>query len=358
MNFLTEYKLVGNELWRHVGLFIIILVSLLAGRIARMVFQRRGRKLKVKPRLQALGLVLISLSNPVVFLFLLIGLRLGFVFLVMTVPVQNVVDTVLRVMTAVTIGYIIYSLVDVVDYYITRWARRTRNKIDDMLAPLLRKSLRITVVIIVGLFIAQSLSGKPIPSLIAGLGVGGLAVALAAQDTLKNFFGSLVIMADKPFQIGERVVIDGNDGPVEEVGFRSTKIRTLDGHLVTIPNSDITNRVVRNIGRRPYIRRVANITITYDTPQEKVDRAVEILKEILEHHEGMNADLPPRVFFNEFNDASLNIIMIYWYHPPDYWQYLAFTERVNKEILQRFNQEGIEFAFPTQTIYLANDDRR
>lgn len=358
MDFLTEYKLVGNELWRYLGLFIVILLSLVFGRVTRLFLKRRGEKLKQSERFKALGLIFNSLAKPSVFLVVLIGLRVGFLFLTMTDPVQNAVDTILRIMTAVTIGYIIYSLVDVADYYIMQWTSRTRTKIDDMLAPLIRKSLRITVVIIVALFIADSLSEKPITTVIAGLGVGGLAVALAAQDTLKNFFGSLVIMADKPFQIGDRVEIEGHDGPVEEVGFRSTKIRTLEGHLVTIPNSEVANRLVRNIGQRPYIRRVANITITYDTPPEKVERAVEIIKEILDDHEGMNPDFPPRVFFNEFNDASLNILMIYWYHPPDYWKYLDFTERVNKEILQRFNQEGIEFAFPTQTIYLANDEKR
>ncbi len=358
MKFLTEAVLMENEIWRFVVLFVVILLSLVTGRIARMVLQRRGEKLQVAGRMTGFSLVLRALARPIVFLFFLIGLRIGFLFLVMSPQVQSAVDIVVRIMTAITIGYMAYATVDVADHYITERAKRTKNKIDDMLAPLIRKSLRVTVVIIVGIFIAESLSDKPIATLITGLGVGGLAVALAAQDTLKNVLGSIVIMADKPFKIGERVVIGEHDGPVEEVGFRSTKIRTLEGHLVTVPNSDIVSTMVRNIGSRPYIRRLANITITYDTPPEKVDRAVEIIKQTLDNHEGMNPDFPPRVFFNEFNDTSLNILMIYWYHPPEYWKYLDFTERVNREILRRFNEEGIDFAFPTQTIHLANDDKR
>ena len=153
-------------------------------------------------------------------------------------------------------------------------------------------------------------------------------------------------------------MIDGHDGPIEEVGLRSTKLRTLDGHLVTVPNGELANKTIQNISRRPYIRRLVNLTITYDTSPEKLDRAIEIVKEILDHHEGMHENLPPRVFFNDFNAASLNIMVIYWYHPPQYWDYMAFTEWFNKEVFRRFDEEEIDFAFPTQTLFLAGDSRR
>ncbi|MBN1557065.1 MAG: mechanosensitive ion channel family protein, partial [Lentisphaerae bacterium] len=270
----------------------------------------------------------------------------------------TVLLTISRILNAVAVGYIVYSLVDVVDYYLGNLAGRTASRVDDVLAPLVGRSIRITVAALVVVNVAHVVSGKSVTTILAGLGVGGLAVALAAQDTIKNFFGSLVILGDKPFEIGDRVVVDGHDGPVEQVGFRSTKIRTLEGHLVTVPNAEIVNRTIQNIGKRPHIRRLANITITYDTPPDKVERALAIVREILKDHEGMDAEFPPRVFFSDFNDCSLNIMMLYWYHPPDYWAYMAFTERVNMEILRRFNAEGIEFAFPTQTLYLAGDPGR
>jgi MscS family membrane protein len=208
------------------------------------------------------------------------------------------------------------------------------------------------------IYLLRALSGKPLSTLLAGLGIGGLAVALAAQDTLKNFFGSLMIMLDKPFAIGQRVTFGGYDGTVEEIGFRSTRVRTLTGHQVTIPNEKVASESVENIGRRPSIRRLTNITITYDTPPNKVEKALAIIREILENHEGMESDYPPRVFFNEFNDASLNLIMLYWYHPPDWAAYMAFSERVNLQIMRAFEAEGIEFAFPTTTNYLSQDERR
>jgi len=217
---------------------------------------------------------------------------------------------------------------------------------------------RIIVILVGGIYLMRAVSGKPMSTLIAGLGIGGLAIALASQDTLKNFFGSLMIILDKPFKIGDRVVTGGYDGVVEQIGFRSTRVRTFTGHQVTVPNEKIATASVENIGRRPSIRRLTNITITYDTPVEKVEKAVAIVREILENHEGMDPEFPPRVYFNEFNDTSLNIIMMYCYFPPNYWDFLGLSERINLKTTRAFEAEGIEFAFPTTTTYLAQDDRR
>lgn len=347
----------GCELWRIIAFFAIVLIALVGGRLSRFSMERAAKRSAGKNK-EFTVLLLRTLSKPVVFLALTAGIWLAMSVLDLGQTGQTVTSTVSHVLYAAAIGYAMYRLVDVVDHYLSSLAKRTESKVDDMLVPLVGKSIRITILILVILQVIQALSDKPITSIIAGLGVGGLAIALAAQDTIKNFFGSLVILGDKPFEIGDRIVVDGHDGPVVDVGFRSTKIRTLDGHLVTVPNSETVNKTVQNIGKRPYIRRVANITVTYDTTSEQVARAVEILKEILDDHEGMNPDFPPRVFFNDFNDWALNILMIYWYHPPDYWKYMEFTEHVNHEILKRFNDEGIEFAFPSQTVYLANDDKR
>ena len=157
--------------------------------------------------------------------------------------------------------------------------------------------------------------------------------------------------------MNELVRIEGHLGPVEEVGFRSTRIRTLDGNLVTIPNSVITNSAVENLGRRPSIRRTSNITITYDAGHTKTKRAVEIIKDILAGVPEVNSDkkTPPRVYFNDFNDCSLNIYMSYWVKPANFWVYQEVNERVNLEMLKRFETEDIEFAFPTQTLYMKKD---
>jgi MscS family membrane protein len=356
---ILEIKIAGNELWRIVIVFCLLLISFVVGKIAAFIMSRAARKQEKAGEEISLGqLIMRSASGPTVILIFAASLNIAFLFLSMSEPVRRTADTLVELLISIGIAYFLYRLVDIVEYYLNRYARRTDNNLDNMIVPLIRKSFRVVIVILAGLYIAESISGKPMSTIIAGLGLGGLAFALAAQDTIKNFFGSVMILIDKPFSVGERVVVDGYDGPVEEVGFRSTKIRTMSGHLVTVPNEKMVSSNIENVGRRPYINRTFNVTITYDTKPDKVERAVKIIEKILENHEGMHPDFPPRVFFNEFNDTSLNIVVIYWYHPPDYWKYLEFSQKVNMKIFRAFEEEGIEFAFPTQTVYLANDDRR
>jgi len=258
----------------------------------------------------------------------------------------------------IALFWLFLLLIGILDVYLKRWAAGTESTIDDMLAPIVGKTLRLFIVVIGGIIIVQNLTGLKIGPLLASLGIGGLAVALAAKDTIANFFGTLTILFDKPFQVGQRITIDKYDGTVENVGFRSTRIRTLTGHLVTIPNEKLVNSSVENIAERPHIRWLTNIGITYDTPPDKVEKAVQIIREILENHEGIKEDFPPRVFFNGFNDWSLNITVVVWYHPPNYWDYQAWLQNICLEIMRRFEAEDIDFAFPSQTVYMANDDKR
>jgi len=259
---------------------------------------------------------------------------------------------------AIAVAYALYRLVDVAEYYLNRIVHKTETTLDDMLVPVVRKSLRIAIAIVAGLFIAESIAGDKVTSLIMGAGVGGIAIALAAKDTIANFFGSITIFADRPFQVEELVKIDGHYGSIEEVGFRSTRIRTLEGHLVTIPNNTIANTSVENVGQRPFIRRTSNITVTYDSGSSKTQKAVEIIKAVLKDIPEINtdADRKPRVYFSGFNDWSLNIYMSYWVKPPDYWLYQEVNEKVNFEIMKRFEAEKIDFAFPTQTVYVKKDE--
>ena len=254
--------------------------------------------------------------------------------------------------------WFVYLFVNVVDARLALWARSTDSTIDDILVPLFGKTLRIFIIILAGIIVLQNLTGIKIGPLLASLGIGGLAVALAAKDSIANFFGTLTILFDKPFQVGERIVIDNYDGTVENVGFRSTRIRLLTGHLVTIPNEKLVNSGLENIGKRPNIRWLTNIGITYDTPTEKIEKAVAIVRELLADHEGMHPDFPPRVYFNGFNEWSLNIMVVAWYHPPEYWDFQEWVQRTCLEITRRFSAEGIDFAFPTRTLHLANDAKR
>lgn len=353
--------------WKQwVGLLGAIFLGLLAGWIVATVLGRFGRRFDTRGW-PVWGHLVKDLIGPAKLALLALGLVIG---LAQIKGMSHALETLrwktLLLLYAFAVFWYAFNLVAVIDIVLRRLTAKTESSLDDQLVPLVRKTLRIFLVVIGVMFVVDSVFGQDIGALLAGLGIAGLAVSLAAQDSLKNLFGSITILFDRPFKIGERIVYAGYDGTIEEIGFRSTKVRTLTGHLVTIPNSKIVSDPVENIGRRPSIRRILNVTITYDTPREKIEQAVNILRGILEEedlrepiHPVLNGnEFPPRVYFNDYNADSLNIIVIYWYAPPAYWDYLDHAQRLNLRIFEEFEKAGIEFAFPTQTVYLAGDPKR
>ena len=353
----------GNAIWRFGLVLLVVLATLAIGRIIQYIVNAYAQRLVEKRGVGPLSLTLKSLANPIYVIVFAAGTFLARTPLFFNdetgihTSISNAWITIARVIAAIAAAYAIYRLVDVIEYYLNRVVGKTETKLDDMLVPVFRKALRITIAIVAVLLISENILGANVKSLLLSAGVGGIAIALAAKDTIANFFGSVTIFADRPFQMGELVKVGEHLGPVEEVGFRSTRLRTLQGHLVTIPNSVIANSMVENLGRRPFIRRTSNITITYDSGHTKAKRAVEIIKDILADIPEVSTDpqYPPRVFFNEFNDCSLNIYMSYWVKPADYWLFHEVNQRVNLEMMKRFETEKIEFAFPTQTLYIKKE---
>lgn len=365
-----NYQIVqGNAIWRFGLILIVVLVAMTSGRIAQYFINSFASRRENQKGITVFTLLLKCITKPVSVAVFALGLyvcRLCLVFEDKTAepPIEGISAAIAKgwwqittAVAAIAVAYAIYRLVDIIEFYLEHWTSKTETKLDDMLVPVVRKSLRITIAILSAIYIIDNVLDQDVKSILVGAGVGGIAIALAAKDTVANFFGSITIFTDRPFQIDEVVRIDGHIGPVEEVGFRSSKIRTLKGHLVTIPNSIIANSTVENISRRPYIRRTSNLTITYDSGHTKAKRAVEIIKDVLADVPEVNvdADRPPRVFFSDFNDWSLNIYVTYWVKPAEYWLYREVNERVNLEIMKRFEAEKIEFAFPTQTLHLKND---
>ena len=360
-----NYEIIkGNAIWRFGLVLLVVMAAMATGRIVQFAVNSYAGRRAQKKGEGPLTLLLKALANPIYVTVFAAGVFLAKVPLFfddetgIRITISDGWTTLARVVLAIAAAYGLYRLVDVIEYYLNRLVGKTETTLDDMLVPIVRKALRLTIAIIAVLLISENiLGGDKVKSLLLSAGVGGIAVALAAKDTIANFFGSITIFTDRPFQMGELVKIGEHTGPVEEVGLRSTRIRTLQGHLVTIPNSVITNSSVVNIGRRPFIRRTSNITITYDSGHTKAKRAVEIIKEVLADVPEINSDpdKPPRVYFSDFNDSSLNIYMSYWVKPADYWLYHKVNEQVNLEIMKRFEGEQIEFAFPSQTLYVKKD---
>ena len=246
-----------------------------------------------------------------------------------------------------------YRLADAVGKYLHHFAKQTDNTFDDHLAPLVAKSLRFFVVL-VGVLLALQSFGVNVMSLLAGLGLGGLAFALAAKDTAANLFGSIMIFVDQPFKIGDWIIADGAEGTVKEIGFRSTRIKTFYDSEVSIPNSALANATIDNMGRRTYRRIKAMLGVTYDTSSEKIEQFVEGIKQIIADHPNTRKDYY-HVVFHSYGDFSLNIMLYCFLEVPDWSQELLQRQDIYLKIQKLAESLGVEFAFPTQTLHVASN---
>ena len=360
-----RYDVQGNYIFNFALLLGAILVTLLVGRIVKLVIANMAARAEKNGKAPVITIFLSSLAGPSALAIFAMGIffaRLTVRFDYPDTPevegfrgrIWELWGTISSAVAVLALSYFMYRLVDIIDYYLKRWSRGTSDSIDNMLVPIIRKSLRIFVAILSLLFILQNVLNFNIQTILAAAGVGGIAIALAAQTTFSNFFGSLTLFADRSFNVGERIKVSGVDGIVEDVGFRSTRIRTLDGHLVTMPNSVMTNQSVENVSRRPNLKRVINITLTYDTNADQMERALAIIQGLLARIPEINSDPgnPPRAHFTEFNDWSLNVEVLYWVAPADWWLYRRINQEFNLALMRALAGAGIEMAYPTQSLYL------
>lgn len=360
-------QVLHNDTLRHTTLagWITLLAGglggILLGKLVQALLHRASRS--VADRWPIRGIFLKSLAGPLNLAIIGIGLAIGLTELAPSDQLQFLARKGFAAIYLSTFGWLAYNTVDIIERLLTDLTARTATKLDDQLVRLLRKTLRIILVVILALFAAENLFDANISAWLAGLGIAGLAVSLAAQDSIKNVFGSVTILFDQPFNQGDVVTFEGTTGTIEELGFRSTRIRTLAGSLLTVPNSKISDNVVENLSARRSIRRVIDVTIPYDTPLPKVRQATEIIRQILAEPDIAAAfTIPgeqPQVFFTDLNPSSLNIRVFYWFAPAaDYFGFLAHSQQFNLRLMERFEQAGIQFAFPTQTLHLAGDPAR
>jgi MscS family membrane protein len=342
----------GNELWKYlfslIYIFLAFYVSKLLDYLTRVWLKRWAERTET----QFDDLLLEVLRGPVKVVAFVIFLRIGLEVFEWPAVVESVLAKGFTVVVAVVITYAVMKLVDLLmGYWGQRAAVQEDQALNQQLLPILRKSLKAFVIVVAALTTLNNL-GINITAAIASLSIGGLAVGLAAQDTLANLFGAVAVFVDKPFKIGDRIQLDTVDGTVESIGLRSTRVRNLDGHLITVPNKAMGNAIITNITRRPNIKTVMNIGITYDTPVEKVKRALEILHEIYRGHPKTHDVI---ISFNKFESSSLNLLVVHWWDSTNYREYLGGMQELNLAVKARFDAEGIEFAFPTQTVYVKQD---
>jgi len=241
-----------------------------------------------------------------------------------------------------------YLGVEAIGLWINDVVAKTENTLDDQLAPLATKTLKVFVVVF-GILIMLQGFGFNVMSLLAGLGLGGLALALAAQDTAANVFGSITIILDRPFQVGDWIKVGDTEGNVEEIGFRSTRIRTFYQSLITVPNSVMAKEKIDNMGARAKRRIRHTLGVTYDTPPEKIQKFLDTLKFHLSQHKDIDKD-DIRVLFNQMGDFSLQVLVQFFVITSDPMEELELQQEILMDILRIAKQVEVEFAFPTQTL--------
>ena len=345
-------KVMGNPLWQYLAFLIYVVLAFYVSRLLDWLIQGQLRRWAAKTETKLDDLILELLRGPVKVIAFVVFLHIGLRLFAWPEWTAQFISNGLKIIVACSLTYIAIKFVDL---SVGLWQKRTESSqeglLDQQLFPIVRKSLKIFVGVVAVLVTSQNL-GMNVTGLLASLSIGGLAVGLAAQDTLSNLFGAVAIFADKPFRVGDRIQLDTVDGTVEAIGLRSTRVRNLDGYLVTIPNKNMASANIVNVSKRPNIKTVMNIGVTYDTPAERVERAMRIIEEIFRPHP-KTADL--LIGFNTFESSSLNILVVHWWNSTDYKEYLLGFQQLNLELKRRFDAEGISFAFPSQTVYVRQD---
>lgn len=295
----------------------------------------------------------ISPFGKIVLFFIILG---GIHFLELSAPKLILFKRILTICYSVAIVFFAYKFVKVISYYFLHLAHRTDSKFDDILIPLLTKTAYV-IVFIVGIVLIANAFTIDITGLIAGLGIGGLAFAFAAKDTIANFFGSIMLVLDRPFDIGDFITSGDVEGIVSEVGFRSTRIRTFDDSIITISNGELMNRSIDNKGKRRFRRLSTTIGLEYNTPPEKVEEFCEGVRQLILAHKWTRKD-NFYVYFTNFAASSLDIQLVVYWCTADYMREQAEKHRMMIDILRLAEQIGVSFAFPTQTVHLFNEDKK
>jgi len=355
-------KVFGLEWWKWIGLlFIIILTYFLHVLFKKILFT--GFKI-IKAQfihfpIENLDERLKQFAHPLSYIFGIYVMKLMIPYLLLGQKLSNWIVSALNFAEIIFWIFVFLKLVDVFITIFKHYSKQTENRLDDQLIPILKNSLK-GLVLMFGLFKIIVLMGANPKAVIAGASIGGLAIGLAAQDTVKNLIGTLMIFVDKPFKIGDWIVVDGIEGSVEEVGFRSSIVRAADTSVFKIPNSKLSEVAVNNKGKRIYRRYKTTLGIRYDTPPELIEIFVEGIKKIIEMHPTTRNysnytpynSVPYNVEFIDYGESSLNILLNVYFMTNDYAEEMHGRHILLLGILKLANSLGVEFAFPSQTMFM------
>ena len=266
------------------------------------------------------------------------------------VGLKMLINKGFSLMYVYSIFWIILKVIDFIGLILNKRAEATENKMDDQLIPFIIEIAKIITYVFALVIVMGNVFEVNITALATGLGIGGLALAMASKESLENLLGSFTIFFDQPFTVGDIVTVGSVTGVVEKVGFRSTRIRTFDKSLVTVPNKKMIDAELDNLGLRPIRRVKFNIGLTYETAPEQIKAIVTDIQEMINLHEKTNQD--GRVRFQEFGSSSLDIMVMYFVNSPKWEDLINVKEEVNYKIMEIVKKHNSDFAFPSTTVYL------
>ena len=334
--------------WQWIGLLALILLGFVASAIGSLVFFQIGRRMA---RLRGVELKAgRKVGRPFGLVAMAAFWWAGLGFLLIPEPAYGIFILAIRFMLMVGVVLSVCRIVDWVSEVLAGLAETTESKFDDLLVPMVRKAMKVFVVALGIVWIADNMD-MDVGALLAGLGIGGVALALAAKDTVSNFFGALTVLTDRPFEVGDWIIMGSIEGTVVDVGFRSTRVRTFYDSLITFPNSMLITQSVDNLGRRQYRRFKTTLGVTYDTPPDRLEAFVEGIRELIRKHPYTRRDYY-HVYFNGYGATSLDVLLYCFFTAPDWATELRERQRLLLDILRLSKQLGIEFAFPTRTLHM------
>jgi MscS family membrane protein len=337
----------GNTVLDWAIAFAIMIAAFLAGKVVYWASGTLIRQLTKRTKTKLDDILVDMVEEPVVFALTVAGVWYGLRTLELPEIAQVGIGNIVQFLVVLAAAWMLTRILDAIyREYLVPLAEKSENDLDDQLLPILQKGTKLAVWSI-GVIVALNNAGYDVGALIAGLGIGGLALAMAAKDTVSNVFGGFTIFSDRPFKLNDRIKVSGFDGTVVDIGVRSTRLKTLEGRIVTIPNSTFSDSAVENVSLEPSRKVVLNLGLTYDTSPEQMERAMSILKDVAATNEGTEDDVS--IGFNAFGDSAMNILFIYYIKKGA--DILGTQTEMNVKILEEFTKAGLDFAFPTQTLY-------
>jgi len=356
-----NFEFLGNSLKQYFSFIItfgigLVLIIPIKSIIIKILFKFFGKDHDNKDTVKFKDL----LNKPLQYFLILIIFYFSISFISMPdfmvynqegdVNYSNIFSKCYNLFLLTILFWVITRSIDFVGYKLKIKALKTESKVDDQLIPFAIDLAKVIVIVLAFVIILGDVFEVDITALVAGLGIGGVAFALASKESLENLLGSFTIFFDKPFTVGDIVTLGGVTGIVEKVGFRSTRIRTFDKSIVTVPNKNIISTELDNLGARPVRRVKFNIGLTYNTSVDNIKSIVADIQNLIDNHPMTNQD--GRVRFLNFGASSLDIMVLYYVDSPDWEVLIDAQQKINYEIIDIVNKYKCEFAFPSTSVYI------